>query len=132
MEVIYGDQNRSSFSNLSKLKSDEGGSTNGINVYSPARAEEQLRRAAPTNGTLGRMKAASEVEGKIFSEIVVKIGFIQVLDPNVKDTAERILYNKGELDCIFMQEVLRMHIQCNGFEHTSSVCHYRGLFDYLR
>ena len=65
VEVIYGDQNRSSFSNLSKLKSDEGGSGNGINVYSPARAEEQLRRAAPSNGTLGRMKAASEVEGEI-------------------------------------------------------------------
>ncbi|KAJ8714746.1 hypothetical protein PYW07_002971 [Mythimna separata] len=63
VEVIYGDQNRSSFSNLSKLRSDESGSGNGINVYSPARAEEQLRRAAPTNGTLGRMKAASEVEG---------------------------------------------------------------------
>ncbi|KAH9638061.1 hypothetical protein HF086_014922 [Spodoptera exigua] len=61
VEVIYGDQNRSSFSNLSKLRSDEGGSGNGVNVYSPARAEEQLRRAAPTNGTLGRMKAASEV-----------------------------------------------------------------------
>ncbi|CAH1637161.1 unnamed protein product [Spodoptera littoralis] len=63
VEVIYGDQNRSSFSNLSKLRSDEGGSGNGVNVYSPARAEEQLRRVAPTNGTLGRMKAASEVEG---------------------------------------------------------------------
>ncbi|XP_021191207.3 mucin-2 [Helicoverpa armigera] len=62
VEVIYGDQNRSSFSNLSKLR-EEGGSSNGVNVYSPARAEEQLRRAAPTNGTLGRMKAASEVEG---------------------------------------------------------------------
>ncbi|XP_075979854.1 uncharacterized protein LOC142979011 [Anticarsia gemmatalis] len=63
VEVIYGDQNRSSFSNLSKLRSDEGNSGNGVNVYSPARAEEQMRRVAPNNGTLGRMKAASEVEG---------------------------------------------------------------------
>lgn len=63
VEVIYGDQNRSSFSNLSKLRSDEGGSGNGVNVYSPARAEEQLRRVVSTNGTLGRMKAASEIEG---------------------------------------------------------------------
>ncbi|XP_026741330.1 flocculation protein FLO11 [Trichoplusia ni] len=63
VEVIYGDQNRSSFSNLSKLRSDESGSGNGVNVYSPSRAEEQMRRAVPTNGTLGRMKAASEVDG---------------------------------------------------------------------
>lgn len=63
VEVIYGDQNRSSFSNLSKFRSDEGNSGNGVNVYSPARAEQHLRRLPPNNGTLGRMKAASELEG---------------------------------------------------------------------
>ncbi|CAH0758270.1 unnamed protein product [Diatraea saccharalis] len=63
VEVIYGDQNRSSFNNLSKLRSDETGSGNGVNVYSPAKAEEMMRRGHATNGTLGRMKAASEVEG---------------------------------------------------------------------
>ncbi|XP_049871564.1 mucin-12 isoform X2 [Pectinophora gossypiella] len=62
VEVIYGDQSRSSFHNLSKLRSDDNGSGNGVNVYSPAKAEEQLRRGV-TNGTLGRMKAAAEVEG---------------------------------------------------------------------
>ncbi|XP_052752216.1 receptor-type tyrosine-protein phosphatase zeta-like [Galleria mellonella] len=62
VEVIYGDQNRSSFSNLSKLRSEDSSSGNGLNVYSPAKAEEQLRRGNVTNGTLSRMKAASEVE----------------------------------------------------------------------
>ncbi|KAJ0174948.1 hypothetical protein K1T71_009089 [Dendrolimus kikuchii] len=62
VEVIYGDQNRSSFSNLSKLRSDENNSGNGVNVYSPAKAEELMRRHG-NNGTLGRMKAASEIEG---------------------------------------------------------------------
>lgn len=57
--MIYGDQNRSSFNNLSKHREDNG--TNGVNVYSPAKAEEQMKRA--NNGTLSRMKAASEVEG---------------------------------------------------------------------
>ncbi|XP_028026528.1 mucin-5AC [Bombyx mandarina] len=61
VEVIYEDQNRSSFSNLTKLRSDDNGSGNGVNVYSPAKAEEMMRRH--TNGTLGRMKAACEVEG---------------------------------------------------------------------
>ncbi|KAJ2949383.1 hypothetical protein O0L34_g15295 [Tuta absoluta] len=63
VEVIYGDQSRSSFHNLSKLRSDDSSSGNGVNVYSPSKAEEQHRRAHVTNGTLGRMKAASEVEG---------------------------------------------------------------------
>ncbi|XP_053611380.1 mucin-2 [Plodia interpunctella] len=63
VEVIYGDMNRSSFGNLSKLRSDDSGSGNGLNVYSPAKAEEQMRRGNVTNGTLGRMKTASEVEG---------------------------------------------------------------------
>ncbi|XP_059047988.1 uncharacterized protein LOC131843377 [Achroia grisella] len=62
VEVIYGDQNRSSFSNLSKFRSDDNGSGNGLNVYSPAKAEEQMRRGNVTNGTLSRMKAASEIE----------------------------------------------------------------------
>ncbi|XP_072938249.1 uncharacterized protein [Epargyreus clarus] len=61
VEVIYGDQNRSSFNNLSKLREDNG-SGNGVNVYSPAKAEEMMRRGHATNGTLGRMKAASEIE----------------------------------------------------------------------
>ncbi|XP_013195694.1 mucin-2 [Amyelois transitella] len=63
VEVIYGDMNRSSFGNLSKLRSDDSGSGNGLNVYSPAKAEEQMRRGNVTNGTLGRMKTASEIEG---------------------------------------------------------------------
>lgn len=63
IEVIYGDQNRSSFNNLSKFR-DDSSSGNGVNVYSPAKAEEQLRRGYANNGTLSRMKAASEVEGK--------------------------------------------------------------------
>ncbi|CAB3244986.1 unnamed protein product [Arctia plantaginis] len=63
VEVIYGDQNRTSFSNLSKLRSDDSGSGNGVNIYSPAKAEEQMRRVMHNNGTLGRMKAASDVEG---------------------------------------------------------------------
>ncbi|XP_068622576.1 uncharacterized protein [Battus philenor] len=61
VEVIYGDQQRSSFNNLSKLRSDDSSSGNGVNVYSPAKAEELMRRT--TNGTLGRMKAASEIDG---------------------------------------------------------------------
>ncbi|XP_034833428.1 uncharacterized protein [Maniola hyperantus] len=63
VEVIYQDQSRSSYHNLSKLRSDENGSSNGLNVYSPAKAEEMMRKGNTTNGTLGRMKAASEVEG---------------------------------------------------------------------
>ncbi|CAK1541993.1 unnamed protein product [Leptosia nina] len=63
LEVIYEDQNRSSYNNLSKLRSDENSSGNGMNVYSPAKAEELLRRGYATNGTLGRMKTASEIEG---------------------------------------------------------------------
>lgn len=63
VEVIYQDQSRSSYHNLSKLRSDENGSSNGMNVYSPAKAEEMMRKSNPTNGTLGKMKAASEVEG---------------------------------------------------------------------
>ncbi|CAH2269407.1 putative GPI-anchored protein pfl2 [Pararge aegeria] len=63
VEVIYQDQSRSSYHNLSKLRSDENGSSNGINVYSPAKAEEMMKRGTTTNGTLGRMKAASEIEG---------------------------------------------------------------------
>ncbi|XP_026493519.2 mucin-3B [Vanessa tameamea] len=62
VEVIYQDQSRSSYQNLSKLRSEENGSSNGVNVYSPAKAEEMMRRVNPTNGTLGKMKAASEVE----------------------------------------------------------------------
>ncbi|XP_038221909.1 flocculation protein FLO11 isoform X2 [Zerene cesonia] len=62
LEVIYEDQNRSSYNNLSKLRSDDA-SGNGVNVYSPAKAEELLRRGYSTNGTLGKMKVASEVEG---------------------------------------------------------------------
>ncbi|RVE49377.1 hypothetical protein evm_005992 [Chilo suppressalis] len=61
VEVIYGDQNRSSFGNLSKLRSEEG--SGGAGGYSPARAEAALRRAPAHNGTLARMKAASELEG---------------------------------------------------------------------
>ncbi|XP_061379397.1 mucin-2 [Danaus plexippus] len=61
VEVIYEDESRSSYQNLSKLR-EENGSSNGVNVYSPARAE-QLQRRQTTNGTLGRMKTASEVEG---------------------------------------------------------------------
>ncbi|CAG4955544.1 unnamed protein product [Parnassius apollo] len=61
VEVIYGDQSRSSYNNLSKLRSDDNTTGNGANVYSPAKAEELLRRA--NNGTLGRMKAASDIEG---------------------------------------------------------------------
>ncbi|XP_052742344.1 mucin-17 [Bicyclus anynana] len=63
VEVIYQDQSRSSYHNLSKLRSDENGSGNGLNVYSPAKAEEMMKRGTATNGTLGRMKAASEIEG---------------------------------------------------------------------
>ncbi|XP_050350116.1 uncharacterized protein LOC126773324 [Nymphalis io] len=62
VEVIYQDQSRSSYQNLSKLRSEENGSSNGVNVYSPAKAEEMMRRGNPTNGTLGKMKAASEIE----------------------------------------------------------------------
>ncbi|XP_047532201.1 uncharacterized protein LOC125067593 isoform X2 [Vanessa atalanta] len=62
VEVIYQDQSRSSYQNLSKLRSEENGSSNGVNVYSPAKAEEMMRRGNPNNGTLGKMKAASEVE----------------------------------------------------------------------
>lgn len=62
VEVVYGDQNRSSFNNLSKFR-DDNGSGNGVNVYSPAKAEEQMRKGYGNNGTLSRMKAASEVEG---------------------------------------------------------------------
>ncbi|CAH2087693.1 unnamed protein product [Euphydryas editha] len=61
VEVIYQDQSRSSYHNLTKLR-EENGSSNGINVYSPAKAEEIMRRGNTTNGTLGKMKAASEVE----------------------------------------------------------------------
>lgn len=74
VEVIYGDQNRSSFHNLSKLRSDET-SGNGVNVYSPARAEEQMRRGNATNGTLSRMKAASEVEGTLKKPLSHEFGY---------------------------------------------------------
>ncbi|KAG7300512.1 hypothetical protein JYU34_016142 [Plutella xylostella] len=61
VEVIYGDQHRSSFHKLSKLRSeDSNGGGGGVNVYSPARAEEQLRR---NNDTLARMKASQDGEG---------------------------------------------------------------------
>ncbi|XP_063627224.1 mucin-2 [Cydia splendana] len=62
VEVIYGDGSRSSYGNLSKLR-EEGSPGNGVNVYSPAKAEEMMRRGQATNGTLSRMKAAAEVEG---------------------------------------------------------------------
>ncbi|CAH4020886.1 serine-rich adhesin for platelets [Pieris brassicae] len=63
LEVIYEDQNRSSYNNLSKLRSDDNSSGNGVNVYSPAKAEELLRRGYGNNGTLGKMKTVSENEG---------------------------------------------------------------------
>ncbi|XP_050679363.1 serine-rich adhesin for platelets-like isoform X1 [Leptidea sinapis] len=62
IEVIYEDQSRSSYNNLSKLRSEDHAG-NGVNVYSPAKAEEVLRRGYGTNGTLGKMKVASELEG---------------------------------------------------------------------
>lgn len=61
VEVIYGADSRSSFHNLTKLKSDEPTSHNGVH-YSPQKAEQMFRRST-NNGTLSRMKAASEVEG---------------------------------------------------------------------
>ncbi|GBP30337.1 Tyrosine-protein phosphatase non-receptor type 7 [Eumeta japonica] len=60
LEVIYGNEGRSSFGSLGRLKSDESAG-NGVNVYSPQKAEEMMRRA--NNGTLGRMKTAADGEG---------------------------------------------------------------------
>ncbi|XP_041980812.1 serine-rich adhesin for platelets [Aricia agestis] len=61
VEIIYEED--SSYNNLSKLR-EENGSGHSLNVYSPAKAEEKLRK--PTNGTL-----AKKTEGQTVRPCVV-------------------------------------------------------------
>ncbi|KPI97071.1 Receptor-type tyrosine-protein phosphatase beta [Papilio xuthus] len=66
VEVIYGDDSKSSLDNLSKLRSEGRASGRGPHVYSPARAEEMMRShngTLRTQGNFRNMKTMHDQDG---------------------------------------------------------------------